>query len=374
MPEATGRVLTFRARREPQHSSVEESRSAARSYLATPREDRTEEMTETLLADPDCFLAICAEIKDRCDAEPAIIWEEARTLYSWLKESQKSLGLFDERDYFLGECALTAGSASRHLGKRDEAEVWFDRAEAGFRHTVNPAPLLAGVSYARLALFYDKRQYERVFELVPSLTESFRRLNMSRERLKCDFLEAMTLKESSRLAEALAKLQSMRDDVALTAEPKMEAFVMLHTGELLSSTNRHAEAIACLEQVATREVVRTQPLLAAHLSTAMAVAFREQGMLAQAAETFRGAAEKYAAAGMSTLEAYLRIVLAETLIALSRFREAEWQIAAALPTIEEQKMVPEGFAAVGLLRESVRQRRANPEALRDLRERLQAKN
>jgi hypothetical protein len=106
----------------------------------------------------------------------------------------------------------------------------------------------------------------------------------------------------------------------------------------------------------------------------MAVAFREQGMLAQAAETFRGAAEKYAAAGMSTLEAYLRIVLAETLIALSRFREAEWQIAAALPTIEEQKMVPEGFAAVGLLRESVRQRRANPEALRDLRERLQAKN
>jgi tetratricopeptide (TPR) repeat protein len=374
MPEVNGRVLPFRARRAPQASSAEQSRAAARTFLATAREDRTDEVTESVLTDADAFLAVCAEIKDRCDAEPAAIWEEARTFYCWLKDSQKSLGLFDERDYFLGECALTAGNAARHLGKRDEAEIWFDRAEASFRHTVNPAPLLANVSYARLTLSYDKRQYERVFESAPSLGESFRRLNMSRERLKCDFLEAMTLKESSRPAEALAKLQGMRVEEGLAAEPRMEAFVMLHTGELLSSSGRHAEAVACLKQVAAREAVQTQPLLSAHLHTAMAVAFREQGMLSQAAGAFRGAAEQYAAAGMSTLEAYLRIVLAETLIALSRHREAEWQIAAALPTIEEQGMVPEGFAAVTLLRESVRRRQADGNALRELREHLQAKN
>jgi hypothetical protein len=169
-------------------------------------------------------------------------------------------------------------------------------------------------------------------------------------------------------------LQSIRGDDALAAEPKMEAFVMLHTGELLSSGGRHAEALSCLKQVAAREVVRTQPLLAAHLNTAMAVAFREQGMLSQAAEAFHSAAEQYAAVRMSTLEAYLRIVLAETLIALSRHREAEWQIAAALPTIEEQRMVPEGFAAVNLLRESVRRRDTDRKALGSLREHLQAKN
>ena len=289
MPEVTGRVLAFRARREPQRSSAEESRAQARCYLAAASEDRTDEMTESLLGDPDCLLAICAEIKDRCDAEPAAIWDEARALYSWLKGSQKSLGLFDERDYFLGECALTAGNASRHLGKREEAEVWFDRAEASFRHTVNPAPLLASVAYARLTLYYDKRQYERVFDLIPSLSESFRRLNMSRERLKCDFLEAMTLKESSRPLDALAKLQSMREDADLASEPKMEAFVMLHTGELLSSREppRRSDRRASGKWLVVRRS-ELQPLLAAHLSTAMAVAFREQGMLPQAAETFRG--------------------------------------------------------------------------------------
>ncbi len=44
----------------------------------------------------------------------------------------------------------------------------------------------------------------------------------------------------------------------------------------------------------------------------------------------------------------------------------------ALPTIEEQKMVPEGFAAMALLKESVRRRKTDPNALRELREHVQA--
>jgi len=76
---------------------------------------------------------------------------------------------------------------------------------------------------------------------------------------------------------------------------------------------------------------------------------------------------------MQHAAAYIRVVLAETLIAASRHREAEWEILAALPTIEEQKMVPEGFAAMTLLKESVRRRKTDPVALRDLREHLQTK-
>jgi hypothetical protein len=75
---------------------------------------------------------------------------------------------------------------------------------------------------------------------------------------------------------------------------------------------------------------------------------------------------------MMTTVALLSLVAAETLLRLSRPREAEWEILAALPTIEEQKMVPEGFAAVALLKESVRRRKTDPNALRELREHLQA--
>ena len=38
----------------------------------------------------------------------------------------------------------------------------------------------------------------------------------------------------------------------------------------------------------------------------------------------------------------------------------------ALPIVEEYKLVPEGMAALALLRESVRQQKVNHQALRDL--------
>jgi hypothetical protein len=89
---------------------------------------------------------------------------------------------------------------------------------------------------------------------------------------------------------------------------------------------------------------------------------------------FREAIGDYVALGMATQVAYLRLVLAEALTESDRRREAEWEILAALPTIDEQHMVREGFAALALLKESVRQRKTDPNALRELREHLQAAN
>jgi hypothetical protein len=78
---------------------------------------------------------------------------------------------------------------------------------------------------------------------------------------------------------------------------------------------------------------------------------------------------------MAALEAYLRIVLAETLVALSRHREAEWQIAAALPTIEEQKNASRGRRrGFSLLRESLSRRNADAKTLREVRELLSHRN
>jgi len=62
------------------------------------------------------------------------------------------------------------------------------------------------------------------------------------------------------------------------------------------------------------------------------------------------------------------------LLETGRTAEAELEIRAALPTIEREKMVPEGFAAIAILNESVRQRKANPKALGELRQYLQSKN
>jgi hypothetical protein len=64
--------------------------------------------------------------------------------------------------------------------------------------------------------------------------------------------------------------------------------------------------------------------------------------------------------------ASLHLVIADLLLDLGQERQAEWEVRAALPVIEEEKMVPEGVAAYGLLLESVRRRSINRQALRDL--------
>jgi hypothetical protein len=98
------------------------------------------------------------------------------------------------------------------------------------------------------------------------------------------------------------------------------------------------------------------------------------GRREEALPYLRSAAGDFATIGMATRLAHARLMVADELLALDRPREAEWEILQALPTLEEQKMVPEGFAAVALLRESVKRRKTDPNALRELREHLQKQN
>ena len=248
------------------------------------------------------------------------------------------------------------------------------RAEAAFRHIVNPAPQLANISYARLTLHYDSGRYDRALELLPSLTQSFAKLDMDREALKCRFLEAMTLKNSSRTAESLEKLEAMANEPGLTKDTGLYGLVLVNLGDLSTQNGNTRDGLAFYQKALPLLQSSGQGFALAHLKALIGEALRAEGNLIAAAQSFRDSIADYVAMEMATWVAYLRIVLSETLIALSRNREAEWEILAALPTIEEQRMVPEGFAAIALLRESVKRREADPEALRELRNYLRAKN
>jgi hypothetical protein len=65
-------------------------------------------------------------------------------------------------------------------------------------------------------------------------------------------------------------------------------------------------------------------------------------------------------------EAAVLLVIADLLLEQGAEAQAEWEIRAALPIIDEEKMVPEGMAAYALLRESVRRRKIDRNALRDV--------
>ncbi len=97
-----------------------------------------------------------------------------------------------------------------------------------------------------------------------------------------------------------------------------------------------------------------------------------QGRFEEACEAFRASQRTYLALDMRSQVTYLHLVIAETLISLGRDREAEWEILAALPSIEEMKMAPEALAAVALLRDSARRRATDAAALQQIKSHLEA--
>ncbi|MEX1244924.1 MAG: hypothetical protein WEB59_05925 [Thermoanaerobaculia bacterium] len=374
MPEtATARILPFPTRSETP-LSADQALGEGRQYLSLLGSDDAPDRREALLAKPDVLLSVCALLREQVDGSASLVFEEAIALYKSINASSRPLGSFDERDFFLGDLALLAATACRVLGKRSDAELWLDRAEAGFRHTVNPLPLLANVTYQRLALRCETGRYEEVIELSPMLGMSFTKLNMPVERAKCVFLEAVALKETGNHEAAVGRFETLTGADVGERDPGLAALALGNLADIHVSEGRHNQAAAAYAGALPLLKQAKRPAALAHIKSVMGETLQRQGRTAAAIASYRASVEDYEALGMRTWVAYVRVLLAQALLGAGYAREAEWQLLAALPTIDEEKMVPEGFAAVALLRESVRLRKTDLDALRELREHLKANN
>jgi tetratricopeptide (TPR) repeat protein len=373
MPD-TAKILPFRAREVAVTCSREEALARAKAYLHIPMSERTPECTYAALADGDVLTSVLAALTEQANTSPATVAEEAQSIYKWLSSRSDRDFFFDERDFFLGESALLAAGTLRILGKREEVERWLDRADAGFRHTVAPAAHLARVSYNRLTLRYDTRRHEEILELVPSVALTFQKLGMANDLAKCWFLEAMSLKDLGRIDEAASRLESLASGEKGAIDSGLCGMALVNLGNLRSEQGSFGIAMAAYQKAVPLLHSSKRLVALADLKLMLGGTLQQVGQLNAAIESFRESVNDYLALGTVTRAAYVRLFVAGALLEAGRPREAEWEILAALPTIDEQKMVPEGFAAAALLRESVRQRKTDPRALLELREYLQAAN
>jgi tetratricopeptide (TPR) repeat protein len=370
MPKSA-RVLRFPGslRRREDPLPTEAAVAFADAYLSVPEADR---QRDGVTGKPEVLFAICRLLCDRRDESPSSVAIEAAALFSQVRDSKEAVGLFDEKDYLLGELALITAGADRLLGKWADAERWLSRAESSFRHVLNPSGKLAQVGYLRLALKFDQRQFEEVLELTPSLLTSFERVDMQREYCKTEFLKAMCLKGLGKEEEAFAIFDELSGRVDPILDSQLLGQTLIEAGAFHAAQRHYDLALETFNRALVQLRQGSRPVFLAHLKATVAETLLLQGKSGAGIEAYREAISDYVALGVVTQAAYLRLLLADELMQADRPREAEWEILAALPTIEEQKMVPEGFAAVALLKESVRRRKTDPNALRELREHLQA--
>ncbi|HEY1435109.1 MAG TPA: tetratricopeptide repeat protein [Thermoanaerobaculia bacterium] len=339
---------------------------AAERVLSTPLPERAGKARTLHLEDPETLLALCGILRARLNATPASVYDEAEFLYRFIESPRREIGLFDERDYFLGETAMLAGTACRWLSRREETWIWFDRAEAGFRHTMNAPGELSRLAYQRLAERFEERQLDLVIELLPSLVDSFQKLGMPEDVLKCRFLEGLALLEKDEPVAAVgvfnqicAQAEGMGADQLLA-----EAYVnLIHAhgmlGEAAEAVEASRRAIPILQRLDNR-------IALSKVHWGLGILLREEGHYAEAIDSYRKAQEEFDAIGMRADIAALNLVVADLLLEEGKNGEALREIAAALPVISELHMAPEGMAALSLVRESVRRQEINRQALREL--------
>jgi tetratricopeptide (TPR) repeat protein len=358
----TARVIRFP--RLPLTS--EAGRAAAEKVLATPVEDRCAAAEALQLEDPETLLSLCTLLRQRLDSSPTSVRNEAEFAYRFIESPRREIGLFDERDYFLGETALLAGTACRHLSRREEAHLWFDRAEAGFRHTVNASGDLSRLGYQRLAERLEERQIDVVLEMLPALIESFRNLEMRDDALKCRFLEGLALMETDELSAAVGVFDEIVAEAEVLDNPQLlgTAYANLThiygmMGNAEAALGASARAIPVLRRLNDRVAL-------AKTQWGIATLLRETGQIEASIEAYRKAQEEFESIGMRADVAALNLVVADLFLETGRERDAQREIASALPVISELKMAPEGMAALSLLRESARRQEINRQALREL--------
>jgi tetratricopeptide (TPR) repeat protein len=357
-----GRVLRFPTR----SASIEEARRAAERLLCLSQADQRRRAVELQLEEPEMLLALCGELRRRLEESPALTFEEASFLYEFLSMPARPIGLFDEREYFLGELSLLAGTACRSLARRDEARRWFDRSDANFRLTVNVVADWARVSYQRLALLLEERRFDELGEQLPPLVECFQKLDMNDDALKCRFLEATALVEAGQFLEArdryLGILGTAQDlcNERLTAAAKVNLIQVYGSlGDRQEALDLSREVVPLLQRLGLKEyLAKTQWGIGSLLRTA--------GRLGEAVDAFRSARSEFADLRMMADVAATQLLVADVLLEAGKETDALTEIIAALPIVDEYRLVPEGMAALALLRESVRHQKVNHQALRDL--------
>jgi tetratricopeptide (TPR) repeat protein len=266
----------------------------------------------------------------------------------------------------LGELARISGTACRQLSQRDEARRWFDLSEVWLLRIKNTSGSLAKLAYQRLALRTEERDSESVMRVLPGLISKFQSLGMFEDAIKARFLEAVALMETDRLSEGKELYGRIVREAEALKNENLLAWGYVNLAQMHCMTGDAEEAWQLAERAAPIMRRLGNQVGLAKLQLGIAFLLRSRVDAGRAIEGYRLAQREFAELGMRADVAAIHLVIAELLLDIGQEKQAEWEIRQALPLIEEYKLVPEGFAAMTLLRESLRRQKIDREALRNL--------
>jgi hypothetical protein len=222
-----------------------------------------------------------------------------------------------------------------------------------------------------LARLYMKRHYSEVEERVKFLIQRFRALSMSTHVLKAKFLRASNLKE---LAGNPHQILGVLTDVYREALRERHFILSALLASSIAQMNAkvgNQRLADCYATIGLRLAKRLScPWVEAYAASTWGELLRDRGEYLEAVKAYRTGAQVYADNQMYSLEAYVRVITAETLLIAGYEDEAIAELLLAFPIIERESLVEEAEASVWIMRQAIAQKHLSPGMLRDLRDRL----
>jgi tetratricopeptide (TPR) repeat protein len=342
-----------------------------RDFLTLSVSQCSDDLKRRFLRDPAILVAVCQRLTRLQNQSPFIVARDGAELYWWLAVHGPDLGPTVETiRFFEGALALAVTVAEMHLGRSREWSVWFRRAQEAFEATVNAEASLAALDYVGLAQLHTRRRYAQVDHGIDDVIRRFKQLSMRANLLKAHFLRAVNWKELDRRKEALASLLAIQKDATLYGDLLTASLCAGNIAQLYGLEGYFGLAI-CYARIAARLAVRSGCGLAqATADGSLGELLRDQGDYYHATGAYRSAISHYEDLRMDSFSAYLRVLVAETLLLAGRDDEALSEILSALPVIERENLSSEAGAATGILREAIRRNSVNLETLRRFRNQL----
>jgi tetratricopeptide (TPR) repeat protein len=346
------------------------AQDALGEFLTLNQERWSGELIQRFATTPEVMLAILVTQRTRLNRDPSAAYSFGTLAYEWVSNG----GLCADSEataHFSGELALNIAHASRFLGRFSEVTHWAEVSAYWFHQTDSADESLCKVRLLRATALYDRHSIREALAGLPTLRRQFERFGMQEFAIRTRFLEALCLGAAGRAIEAGERLEELRTSTVVRDDSLLLGLVLLNIAQFGASSADEEGTCMLLEQ-AHRALERAgAPFALAHFHCVCGEILRDRSRYEEAIRAYQAGIALMTSLQMEGQVAYVRIVLAETLLLAGYEADAQRELVAALPTLDREALLPDAVTAIALLRESLLRQRADPEALQVLRLQLE---
>lgn len=334
------------------------------AFLSLPSSEKTSTLAQSLLASAfDLFLSLAILRRDRL-RRPLSVINAASWIHRWLSSEAVTID-HSEQTYFCAVSSWIVASGCRLLGRGRQAKLWLAIAKRDRRALTGGEASRVRLQLLTLLDDRERHRYRHLQSRLISLKERCLRIGLYRESLMCRFASAMVARVLGTDDLGLREFEDLYRESRDTIHSSLAGTSLAIVNGIRAEQGvplKDADLWEAVEIVKASGDLAIVPSAIAHI----AGTYSSLGKPAEAARLFEIAASQLELFGAEYWYAYTRLLLADALVAIGRFREALTALLVAIPILEEEDRGVEAVHALNLLETAMLGLRGDPNRISEI--------